>query len=180
MCKFQKGDMLVKNVRPDQQEFRNLANRNGISQQTLAKAIFSNFINGDMEKIQDACSEGKKFYLDSPDSDRRAFFKFGGTTYFITRDGKVLSSRGDGHCDRYELHEIAQYNGKGYRRVRLRGKTFKVHRLVAEAFLPNPNNLPYVLHIDGNRENNIYRNLEWSNRQSNHPLVKGQFIVHSS
>ena len=118
-----------------------------------------------MEKIQDACREGKKFYLDSPDSDRRAFFKFGGTTYFITRDGKVLSSRGDG----YELHEIAQYNGKGYRRVRLRGKTFKVHRLVAEAFLPNPNNLPYVLHIDGDRENNHYTNLEWSSRQSNHP-----------
>ena len=123
-----------------------------------------------MEKIQDACSKGKKFYLDSPDSDRMAFFKFGGTTYFITRDGKVLSSRGDG----YELHEIAQYNGKGYRRVRLRGKTFKVHRLVAEAFLPNPDNLPYVLHIDGNRENNICRNLEWSAKQSNHVVrVKG-------
>jgi hypothetical protein len=99
-----------------------------------------------------------------PDSDRRAFFKFGGTTYFITRDGKVLSSRGDG----YREHEIAQYNGKGYRRVRLRGKTFKVHRLVAEAFVPNPDNLPYVLHIDGNRENNICRNLEWSAKQSNH------------
>ena len=120
-----------------------------------------------MEKIQDACSEGKKFYLDSPDSDRRAFFKFGGTTYFIMRDGKVLSSR----CDGYELHEIAQYNGKGYRRVRLRGKTFKVHRLVAEAFLPNPNNLPYVLHKDGDRTNNHYTNLEWSARQSNHPMV---------
>ena len=176
MCKFQKGDMLVKNVRPDQQEFRNLANRNGMSQQTLAKAIFSNFINGDMEKIQDACSEGKEFYLDSPDSDRRAFFKFGGTTYFITRDGKVLSSRGDG----YREHEIAQYNGKGYRRVRLQGKTFKVHRLVAEAFVPNPDHLPYVLHCDGDRENNRWNNLEWSERQSNHPLVKGQFIVHSS
>ena len=125
-----------------------------------------------MEKIQDACSESKKFYLDSPDSDRRAFFKFGGTNYFITRDGKVLSSRGDGYRDCYELHEIAQYNGKGYRRVRLRGKTFKVHRLVAEAFVPNPDNLPYVLHKDGNRENNNYTNLEWSARQSNHPIEK--------
>ena len=112
----------------------------------------------------------KRLMFDLIDSDRRAFFKFGGTTYFITRDGKVLSSRGDGR----ELHEIAQYNGKGYRRVRLRGKTFKVHRLVAEAFLPNPDNLPYVLHIDGNRENNICRNLEWSEKQSNHAVrVKG-------
>ena len=112
----------------------------------------------------------KRLMFDLIDSDRRAFFKFGGTTYFITRDGKVLSSRGDGR----ELHEIAQYNGKGYRRVRLRGKTFKVHRLVAEAFVPNPDQLPYVLHKDGDRENNICRNLEWSEKQSNHAVrVKG-------
>ena len=52
--------------------------------------------------------------------------------------------------------------------MRLQGKTFKVHRLVAGAFLPNPDNLPYVLHIDGNRENNICTNLEWSAKQSNH------------
>lgn len=36
----------------------------------------------------------KRLMFDLIDSDRRAFFKFGGTTYFITRDGKVLSSRG--------------------------------------------------------------------------------------
>lgn len=65
-------------------------------------------------------------------------------------------------------HEIAQYNGKGYRRVRLQGKTFKVHRVVAQAFVDNPDNLPYVLHKDGNRDNNHYTNLVWSNSQSNH------------
>ena len=71
-----------------------------------------------------------------------------------------------------KLRRIATYNGKGYRRVRLQGRTFKVHRLVAEAFVPNPYNLPYVLHKDGNRENNHCTNLEWSSRQSNHPLEK--------
>lgn len=99
------------------------------------------------------------------------FFEYGSVFYFVTQAGRVLSTKNP-DSDPTTWHEIAQYNGKGYRRVRLRGKTFKVHRLVAEAFVPNPDNLPYVLHKDGNRENNNYTNLEWSARQSNHPIEK--------
>lgn len=53
--------------------------------------------------------------------------------------------------------------------------TFNVHRLVAIAFLPNPNNLPYVNHIDGNKLNNCDDNLEWSTEvhNSNHSYNMG-------
>lgn len=95
------------------------------------------------------------------------FYIFGGMAYYITPDGRVLSTNNP-ETNPDTWHEIAQYNGKGYRRVRLRGKTFKVHRLVAEAFLPNPDKLPYVIHLDGDRTNNHVNNLQWSNKQSNH------------
>lgn len=46
-------------------------------------------------------------------------------------------------------------------------KTKKVHRLVAEAFIPNPNNLKTVNHIDKNRKNNNVNNLEWLSIKDN-------------
>lgn len=60
---------------------------------------------------------------------------------------------------------------QGYKHVTLqihgKAKRFRVHRLVAEAFIPNPENKPYVNHIDGNRQNNNVSNLEWVTPQEN-------------
>lgn len=50
-----------------------------------------------------------------------------------------------------------------------------VHRIMAEAFIPNPLNLPCVNHIDGNRHNNAIINLEWCTHKHNtaHSIITG-------
>ena len=60
---------------------------------------------------------------------------------------------------------------KGYKIISLwkngTGKMFRVHRLVAAAFIPNPENKPCIDHIDGNRTNNHADNLRWVTAKEN-------------
>lgn len=77
-------------------------------------------------------------------------------------------------------------NRLGYKMVRLykngKGENFKIHRLVATAFIPNPNNLPEVNHIDCNPSNNIVENLEWVSHRDNmiHAGKNGRLAVPES
>lgn len=61
-------------------------------------------------------------------------------------------------------------------------KQFKIHRLVAIYFIPNPKNYPEVNHIDGNKENYSIENLEWCNRSQNmkHGYSSGLILTHKA
>ena len=84
--------------------------------------------------------------------------------YLINEQGEVLNTR----TNKYLKGDI---NNIGYHRVTLydnkRKQRLFIHRLVAALFLPNPNNLQEVNHIDGNKNNNNVSNLEWCNRVHN-------------
>lgn len=66
---------------------------------------------------------------------------------------------------------LIPYHNAGYYSVCLslknRVKKYTIHRLVASAFIDNPNNLPQVNHIDLNKKNNYYLNLEWTTAKEN-------------
>lgn len=93
--------------------------------------------------------------------------------YLITEDGNVYS------LFRKRYLSPAN-NGIGYLFVRLRKEgrfyTKYLHRLVAENFIPNPNNLPQVNHIDCNKSNCNISNLEWVTEKENmkHAVINGR------
>lgn len=78
-------------------------------------------------------------------------------------------------CDRNQLYKEKliklQTYKCGYLYVGLwknsKRKHHRVHRLVAEAFMPNPNNYPVINHIDSNIKNNNVNNLEWCTQSHN-------------
>lgn len=55
-----------------------------------------------------------------------------------------------------------EVSNSGYRRVKFNGRHWSVHRLIAEAFIPNPENKSTVDHIDRNKLNNAVKNLRWA------------------
>lgn len=92
--------------------------------------------------------------------------------YQVSNLGRV-KSLGNGNSNRSKLKIMkTTLSHKGYPMITLRkddkSKTFSVHRLVAIHFIPNPDNLPQVNHIDEVKTNNRIDNLEWCTNEYNH------------
>lgn len=95
--------------------------------------------------------------------------------YEVSNLGKVRSL--DGRQKGKILKPINK--GRGYRQICLyktntNRKLHRVHRLVAQAFIPNPENKPYINHIDNNPSNNCVSNLEWATPLENYNHSKKQ------
>ena len=97
-------------------------------------------------------------------------------SYKVSNMGRVYSIRRKKFKDTY-------LDKRGYVKVCLcynyTQKIFSVHRLVAKAFIPNPNNYPQVNHKDENKQNNNVDNLEWCTKQENqNHAVRNNLMQH--
>lgn len=111
--------------------------------------------------------------------------------YSVTSEGDVFSHKkrmpsGKGKFTRYGVDMNIKkglkplVDSKGYLYIDLRNndgtrRCPKVHRLVALAFIENPENKPQINHIDGDKTNNAVSNLEWVTNQENrtHAIISG-------
>lgn len=97
-------------------------------------------------------------------------------SYLIYDDGRIWSNKTKKFlrpsCTKRGYKSIELFNDEG-------SKRFNIHRLVAEAFIPNPNHLPQVNHKDEDPRNNCVSNLEWCTAKYNMNYGVGAITRHS-
>lgn len=93
------------------------------------------------------------------------------SNYIIFEDGRVYSiTRPSSNNGTFKGRFLKPWlDARGYAKISLEPehKTMSIHRLVAIAFIPNPNNLSQVNHLDGDKTNNNINNLEWCTNLEN-------------
>lgn len=114
--------------------------------------------------------------------NRRDFLKYDGTIFFDGQywrkieenENYLISNRGSVfNLQKQHYLNPCTMSKSGYKYVKLSvfggmPKNLYIHRLVARAFLLNPENKPIVHHIDGSRGNNAINNLWWCTAKENH------------
>ena len=107
----------------------------------------------------------KRDYFDTLYPGEKIAKIFPESEYYISTDGKIWNNK------RGFLEEMITFTNFGYRIIHLWkngvSKNYRVGRLVATIFIPNPNNKPVVNHIDGNKQNDHVSNLEWCTGSEN-------------
>ena len=88
----------------------------------------------------------------------------GFNNFSITKDGRVFNTK-------LNLQRKLRVNKNGYSMLTLyedgKNKTVYLHRLLAEAYIPNPDNLPVVRHLNDNKDDNRLENLAWGTKSDN-------------
>lgn len=93
----------------------------------------------------------------------KATYQFRGAEYLVCSDGTIYGPKGKPlrHRPNGDGYSVVTMGKKGHRTTQF------VHRIVAQLFLPNPNGLPEIDHLDNNRANPSLDNLEWVTRSEN-------------
>ena len=107
------------------------------------------FVYGDEMYVEDEYLDEKWWYTNDPD-------------YMISSHGRVWSVK------KQKFLKLRKGDKHGHKNISTHGKYPYVHRLVAKAFIPNPNNYPYVRHIYDEPDDNYYRRLAWGTQKDNH------------
>jgi len=104
--------------------------------------------------------QNKKIIIDKKDIPGFSRYQFGTDGNVYSKSTKTIKAP-FGLPDGYDRHSLVSDEDKN------KSSNKYAHRLVAEAFIPNPKNLPFVNHINSNKKDNRVENLEWCSASEN-------------
>ena len=143
---------------------RSLAQKHNVCQRTIMNVLKKNGITAKDRKVKVVSYPGEEWRQIRDFEDR----------YFISNCGRVKTTNYKGTGG--ESVMFPSYHN-GYTYVIINDNTMYIYRLVAEAFLPNPNNLPIVNHKNEIRNDNRVENLEWCDHDYNIKYSNGISVI---